>query len=414
MGQKGTDFTELTTPVGGHGKDAHNVPLSMYQDMKGGTPQLFYTTRAGDGGLSATPPSTLQPEGGLHSVNVRRPFFGPGGYLSEPRWWGSLTEGRPLPDRATQRGLNEGTRRKLQRGAYVSDAERQAYERQVKDDAARVGIKGPPKKKKDTEVASEEGAPDYSTYTVEDWMKLKGDALRRQLGDLKRKKGGNKEEMSARLYEHYNSPPDPEHQMADSVIPENTGTASAEPTYHAADSYEQEGGISHYAKNGYEDDDFKLPLANRHLKYLKQAHPQEYPPFELEKVKGLTIREFLGALYDGQNNAGALGYIEQWMAPALDKLSQPELVAWLREHTLWDNIPDDFDFKDDPSLVDTGKKKEIGSNEEQKSRSEKVLGSAKAGTGTVVSGEGDPLGGLANKSYPLPLDAAWTLLKAGR
>ena len=143
---------------------------------------------------------------------------------------------------------------------------------------------------------------------------------------------------------------------------------------------------------------------------MKQAHPQEYPPFELEKVKGLTIREFLGALYDGQNNAGALAYIEQWMGPALEKLSQPELVAWLREHTLWDNIPDDFDFKDDPSLVDTGKKKEIGSNEGQKSRSARVLGPANPST--VVSGDG--LRGLDKKSYPLPLDAAWTLLKADR
>jgi len=65
-------------------------------------------------------------------------------------------------------------------------------------------------------------------------------------------------------------------------------------------------------------------------------------------------------------------------------------------------------------LVGTGKKKEIGANEEKKTRSDRVLGSAKAGTGTVVSGEGDPLGSLAEKSYPLPLDAAWTLLKAGR
>jgi len=99
-------------------------------------------------------------------------------------------------------------------------------------------------------------------------------------------------------------------------------------------------------------------------------------------------------------------YAEKYMGPSLDKMSQKEVVAWLRSHPGFDeeNIPDDFEFiPDSPDKPKRGSKK----------RGKKKDDTAQA----AGSSDTSDLGGLHEVRASLhqiqPLESAWALLKIG-
>jgi len=100
-------------------------------------------------------------------------------------------------------------------------------------------------------------------------------------------------------------------------------------------------------------------------------------------------------------------YVKNHMGPSLDKMSQKEVVAWLRSHPGFDteNIPDDFEF------VPYDAPDETKRNRNKRSKKEDDTAQAEG------SGNSAEVGGLHEVRASLhqipPLESAWALLKIG-
>jgi hypothetical protein len=97
-------------------------------------------------------------------------------------------------------------------------------------------------------------------------------------------------------------------------------------------------------------------------------------------------------------------YAEKHMGPSLDKMSQKEVVAWLRSHPGFDteNIPDDFEF-----IPDSPEKTK------REKRAKKKDDTAQAAGSSNTAEVGDLHEVRASLHQIQPLESAWALLKIG-